>query len=179
MEKCPYCAEDIQDEAKKCKHCGEWLTASQDGKLIIDEIDAVQKEIKKDEVNADLNATANEAQKTLEAGNRAVRGDEDSSKYRKIPGAKSLIKKPGKYGWGWLIFFGILANYDIRNDPFSNAAVSNLWSTSIFVFLYYIFGSVENLLKNGRTPCGNQPWLQDFVFIWWLVSFWVPWLMLM
>jgi uncharacterized membrane protein YvbJ len=54
MKKCPYCAEDIQDEAKKCKHCGEWLTASQDGKLIIDELDAVQKEIKKDEVNADL-----------------------------------------------------------------------------------------------------------------------------
>ena len=39
MKKCPFCAEDIRDEAIKCKHCGEFLDASRQPRISAQQIE--------------------------------------------------------------------------------------------------------------------------------------------
>jgi len=39
MKKCPFCAEEIQDDAIKCKHCGEFLNASNNPRLAENQIE--------------------------------------------------------------------------------------------------------------------------------------------
>ena len=38
MKKCPFCAEEIQNEAIKCKHCGEFLDTSHHARLAEEKI---------------------------------------------------------------------------------------------------------------------------------------------